>query len=137
MRGLQSLVQLRRIPLPRTPVNKSKGKGRGLTLRPFGDGSRIMLGPRKPSRKAGKGQTGSIASSESQVPKTRLILGDENRGRVRPYGATLGFDCGIPLKETRHRDLYIFQVGLGVVSSNTLQICLVHSHLDSVDAAQE
>ena len=132
-----SASELLRIGLPRTPVHKSKGKDRGLTLRPFSDGSLRTLAPRKPSRKASKGQTLSIASSESHIAKTYLILGDENRGRFRPYGAILGLDCGIPLKETRHRDLYIFQGGLGVVNSDTLQICLVHSHLDSVNAAQE
>src|SRR3569832_370269 len=84
-----------------------------------------------------KRQTVSIADSESQIAKTRLILGDEDRGRLRPYGATLGLYCGISLEQTRHRDLYVFQVGLGIVNGDTLQIRLLHSHPDSVDAAQE
>ena len=39
--------EVRRNNLPRTPVNKGKKrKGRSLTLRPFGDDSRITLGLR-------------------------------------------------------------------------------------------
>src|SRR5215211_3119397 len=79
----------------------------------------------------------SIVGSETQITKARLILVYENRGRFRLQGATLGLDGGIPREETRHRDLHALQVGLGVIEGSPLQACLVHSHLDAVDAAQE
>src|SRR5215210_629152 len=80
---------------------------------------------------------GSVDRPQAQIVEARLILVDEYRGRLDAQRATLGFDRGIPLEETRHRDLYTSQVRPGVGESRTLQTCLVHLHLDSVDAAQE
>src|SRR5215208_3160173 len=79
----------------------------------------------------------SIVGSETQITKARLILVYEDRGRFRLQGATLGLDGGIAREETRHRDLYALEVSLGVVKRGPLQACLVHSHLDAVDASKE